>query len=69
GLVAACSDADTLWTDERETQKQQIKRAKGFLHTLFDSAPEQVVVVITHSGFTRSILLAMQVGACRSQTC
>ncbi|KAL6753985.1 histidine phosphatase superfamily [Haematococcus lacustris] len=57
GLI---SDADTLWTDERETQKQQIKRAKGFLHTLFDSAPEQVVVVITHSGFTRSILLAMQ---------
>ncbi|KAJ9525001.1 hypothetical protein QJQ45_005925 [Haematococcus lacustris] len=39
GLI---SDADTLWTDERETQKQQ------------------VVVVITHSGFTRSILLAMQ---------
>lgn len=38
----------------------QVKRAKKFLDILFENAPEQVVVVITHSGFTRSLLLAVQ---------
>jgi len=37
----------------------QVKRAKKFLDILFEEAPEPVIVVVTHSGFTRSILLAM----------
>lgn len=38
----------------------QVKRAKKFLDILFEHAPEQVVVVVTHSGFTRSLLLAVK---------
>jgi broad specificity phosphatase PhoE len=38
----------------------QVKRAKKFLDILFEHAPEKVVVVVTHSGFTRSLLLAVQ---------
>lgn len=38
----------------------QVKRAKKFLDILYDVAPEQVVIVITHSGFTRSLLLAVR---------
>jgi hypothetical protein len=37
----------------------QVKRAKKFLDILFEQAQEPVVVVVTHSGFTRSILLAV----------
>jgi broad specificity phosphatase PhoE len=37
-----------------------VKRAKKFLDILFEHAPEKVVVVVTHSGFTRSLLLAVQ---------
>uniref|UniRef100_A0A383VY91 Uncharacterized protein n=1 Tax=Tetradesmus obliquus TaxID=3088 RepID=A0A383VY91_TETOB len=54
-------DSDHLWTKtEREQQKHQVKRAKKFLDILFEHAPEKVVVVVTHSGFTRSLLLAVQ---------
>ncbi|KAF6258773.1 histidine phosphatase superfamily [Scenedesmus sp. NREL 46B-D3] len=54
-------DSDHLWTKtERERQKHQVKRAKKFLDILFEHAPEKVVVVVTHSGFTRSLLLAVQ---------
>jgi broad specificity phosphatase PhoE len=54
-------DSDHLWTKEsRERQKHQVKRAKKFLDILFDRAPEQVIIVVTHSGFTRSLLLAVQ---------
>lgn len=53
------SDADLLWTKEREKQKDQVDRATEFLQVLFNNVPEQVVFVITHSGFTRSVLLAV----------
>ncbi|PNW82765.1 hypothetical protein CHLRE_06g293150v5 [Chlamydomonas reinhardtii] len=55
GLLA---DADPLWTEDRETQGHQTKRALGFLQDLWEFAPERVVFVVTHSGFTRSVLLA-----------
>ena len=52
------SDDDHLWKKhKREKQQQQVKRAKRFLETLFDNAEEQVIVVVTHSGFIRSLLL------------
>jgi broad specificity phosphatase PhoE len=38
----------------------QVKRAKKFLDILFDHVKEQVVVIVTHSGFTRSLLLAVR---------
>lgn len=38
----------------------QVKRATKFLNILFEHAPEPVVLVVTHSGFARSLLLAMQ---------
>lgn len=38
----------------------QVKRATKFLNILFKHAPEPVVLVVTHSGFARSLLLAMQ---------
>lgn len=38
----------------------QVKRATKFLNILFKHAPEPVIVVITHSGFARSLLLAVQ---------
>lgn len=38
----------------------QVKRATKFLNILFKHAPEPVIVVVTHSGFARSILLAAQ---------
>ncbi|KAF8061943.1 Cnot4 [Scenedesmus sp. PABB004] len=54
-------DADHLWTkDKRERQKHQVRRAKHFLDILFEHAPERVIVVVTHSGFTRSVLLAVR---------
>lgn len=54
-------DEDHLWTKHhRERQHHQVKRAKKFLDILFDHAPEQVVVIVTHSGFTRSLLLAVR---------
>mmetsp|Transcript_32937 Transcript_32937/g.72765 ORF Transcript_32937/g.72765 Transcript_32937/m.72765 type:complete len:349 (+) Transcript_32937:2382-3428(+) len=53
------TDRDTLWTKDREDQKSQTKRATRFLHDLWTFAPEKVVLVVTHSGFTRSILLAV----------
>lgn len=54
-------DDDHLWTkDSRERQQHQVKRAKRFLDVLYANAPERVVVVVTHSGFTRSLLLAVQ---------
>eukprot|EP00798_Chlamydomonas_sp_ICE-L_P009808 gene9808-7696_t len=56
GLV---SDRDLMWTDERERQKHQVGRAENFLHDLFAYANEKVVFVVTHSGFTRSLLLAV----------
>ena len=37
----------------------QVKRATRFLYDLFVYAPEDVIIVFTHSGFTRSVLLAM----------
>jgi broad specificity phosphatase PhoE len=59
GLI---SDADTLWTkDAREQQKHQVKRARAFLDILFAHAQdERVAVVVTHSGFARSLLLAVE---------
>jgi len=58
GLV---SDADTLWTKgEREQQKHQVRRARAFLDILFARAEERVAVVVTHSGFARSLLLAVE---------
>ncbi|GFR49914.1 hypothetical protein Agub_g12022, partial [Astrephomene gubernaculifera] len=56
GLLA---DEDPLWTEKRETQAHQVKRARSFLADLWAHAPERVVVVVTHSGFTRSVLLAV----------
>ena len=53
------SDRDKLWTKDRETQKDQTKRATKFLHDVFEYVEERVVMVVTHSGFTRSILLAV----------
>lgn len=54
------SDEDTLWgPDFREKQKDQVKRAKKFLDALFEEVKEEVVLVVTHSGFTRSLLLAV----------
>lgn len=38
----------------------QVKRATKFLNIMFEHAPEPVVLVVTHSGFARSLLLAMQ---------
>lgn len=58
GLI---SDTDTLWTkDAREQQKHQVKRARAFLDILFAHAEERVAVVVTHSGFARSLLLAVE---------
>ncbi len=37
----------------------QTKRALTFLNDVFSLAEERVVVVVTHSGFTRSVLLAV----------
>lgn len=56
GLLA---DEDPLWTTERETQSHQTKRALHFLDDLFALVEERVVFVVTHSGFTRSVLLAV----------
>ena len=53
------SDQDRLWTKDRETQKDQVKRATKFLHDVFEYVDERVALVVTHSGFTRSILLAV----------
>ncbi|KAL3141757.1 hypothetical protein ABBQ32_004437 [Trebouxia sp. C0010 RCD-2024] len=51
---------DHLWKkNKREKQKDQIKRADTFLKTLFNNAEEQVIFVVTHSGFIRSLLLAV----------
>lgn len=55
GLI---SDSDTMWTEEREGQKHQVTRAVRFLMDVFDLVEEKVVVVVTHSGTVRSILLA-----------
>lgn len=38
----------------------QVKRATKFLNILFKHAPEPVILVVTHSGFARSVLLAVQ---------
>ncbi|GIL58515.1 hypothetical protein Vafri_13460 [Volvox africanus] len=56
GLLA---NKDPLWTEDRETQGHQTKRALSFLRDLWTFAPEKVVFVVTHSGFTRSVLLAV----------
>lgn len=57
GLI---SDDDILWKPkDREVQSHQVRRARKFLRALFDSSPERVVFVVTHSGFTRSALLAV----------
>lgn len=56
GLI---SDRDEMWTHEREEQKHQTHRAEKFLEVLFQNVEEQVVFVVTHSGFTRSVLLAV----------
>ncbi|KAG2487444.1 hypothetical protein HYH03_014011 [Edaphochlamys debaryana] len=53
------SDEDPLWTEERETQGHQTKRALQFLDDLWAFTPEKVAFVVTHSGFTRSVLLAV----------
>lgn len=54
------SDKDEMWTkNKRERQHHQVKRAEKFLYTLFENAPEPVIFVVTHSGFTRSVLLAV----------
>lgn len=54
------TDDDHLWKkNKREKQKDQIKRAETFLETLFNNAEEQVIFVVTHSGFIRSLLLAV----------
>ena len=37
----------------------QTKRATKFLYDVFEYVDERVVLVITHSGFTRSVLLAV----------
>lgn len=37
----------------------QVRRATEFLYTLFERAEEEVVFVVTHSGFARSVLLAV----------
>ena len=36
-----------------------MKRAKLFLDAVFAEVKQDVVVVVTHSGFTRSLLLAV----------
>lgn len=36
-----------------------MRRATQFLFTLFERAEEEVVFVVTHSGFARSVLLAV----------
>ncbi len=41
------SDADTLWTKDRETQKDQVKRATQFLNDLWEYAVEQVRDTVT----------------------
>ncbi|KXZ49379.1 hypothetical protein GPECTOR_21g605 [Gonium pectorale] len=56
GLLA---DRDPLWTDDRETQDHQVNRALCFLRDLWAFAPERVVFVVSHSGFARSLLLAV----------
>lgn len=54
-------DEDHLWTkDVRERQQHQVKRATRFLDILYNHAPERVIVIVTHSGFARSLLLAVQ---------
>ncbi|KAL0043103.1 hypothetical protein WJX79_009341 [Trebouxia sp. C0005] len=54
------TDDDHLWKkNKREKQKHQVRRAEKFLETLFNNAEEQVIVVVTHSGFIRSLLLAI----------
>ncbi|GBF97521.1 hypothetical protein Rsub_10444 [Raphidocelis subcapitata] len=54
-------DGDGLWyRDTREQQQHQVKRARRFLDILFNNAPEKVVVIVTHSGFARSLLLAVE---------
>lgn len=40
--------------------RAQVKRAKKFLDIVYRHAPEPVVLVVTHSGFARSILLAVK---------
>lgn len=37
----------------------QTKRATTFLTDLFNLVDDRVVLVVTHSGFTRSVLLAV----------
>ncbi len=54
------TDDDHLWKkNKREKQKHQVRRAEKFLETLFNNAEEQVIFVVTHSGFIRSLLLAV----------
>ncbi|KAF5829717.1 hypothetical protein DUNSADRAFT_15582 [Dunaliella salina] len=60
GGMGMVSDEDVLWTPTREKQKKQVKRASTFLADLFESVPENIVPVITHSGFIRSVLLAVE---------
>uniref|UniRef100_A0A7S3R9Z3 Phosphoglycerate mutase-like protein n=1 Tax=Dunaliella tertiolecta TaxID=3047 RepID=A0A7S3R9Z3_DUNTE len=60
GGLGMVSDEDVLWTPTREKQKKQVKRASTFLADLFESVPENIVPVITHSGFIRSLLLAVE---------
>jgi broad specificity phosphatase PhoE len=36
-----------------------VRRATKFLFTLFERAEEEVVFVVSHSGFARSLLLAV----------
>lgn len=56
---SGCSQARTTHVCDTRTPVQ-VKRATKFLNILFEHAPEPVVLVVTHSGFARSLLLAMQ---------
>ena len=45
------SDRDTLWTETREKQKDQVQRATDFLNDLFDFVPENVSALMgAHGG-------------------
>jgi hypothetical protein len=46
-------------THTRTHPAPQVRRATEFLYTLFERAEEEVVFVVTHSGFARSVLLAV----------
>ena len=60
GLLGLVSNNDTWWrNNERESEKAIKQRAHAFLERIFDQVPEDIVFVVTHSGFLAAALKAV----------